>query len=72
MEREPTQIDLSERLNSLVRASAQGVEGLEPLIEDVIKQIMEKNGIEPETREKFVPAERYDRARHFAKKRHER
>lgn len=72
MERE-THIDLSERLNSLVRSSAQGVEGLEPLIEEVIKEIMEKNGIEPETREKFVaPAEKYDVARHFAKKRHER
>lgn len=56
MEREKieTQIDLSEKLISLVHSSAQGVQGLEPLIEDVIKQIMEKNGVKPETRDKFV------------------
>lgn len=56
MEREKleTQIDLGRRLNSLIYSASQGVQGLDPLIEDVIKQIMEKNGIKPETRDKFV------------------
>ena len=72
MERE-TQIDLSEKLNSLIESSAQGVQGLEPLIEDTLKQIEEKENLTPENKEEFVaPAEKYDRARHFPKVRHKR
>lgn len=54
MKEQETKIDLSERLRSLVKSSAGGVQGLEPLIEETIKEIMDRDGIKPEIKEKFV------------------
>lgn len=48
-----TPIDLNEKLLSLIQSKIKGVEGLDPLIEDVTREIMEKGGVEPEVREKF-------------------
>ena len=53
MEKE-TRIDLSEKLMSLLKSQADGVEGLDELIDNCINEIMDRSGVDPKTREKFV------------------
>lgn len=53
-EQETPRNELDERLRSLIKSSASGVKGLDPLIQDCIKEIMSRVGVTPETIEKFA------------------